>query len=425
MEGYYERRKAGQDRWIRKLSETVNEVSETPEYKGNAGENPIGMTEVPFFDVELVGVPALYYLGSQCFTENPNFAHLMANDDADKAKVMICGGKGGVGKTTSSSSLAVSMAAKGHNVALISTDPAHSLGDAVDMDLTGGNLQDCPLIGVPPGEGSLSVLEVDPSKSLSQFKGLVDKLIGGEKSGSEKGAGLRNTLKELGETFDTLPAGTDEVVALAKVINLVKKGDYDRIVIDTAPTGHTLRMLSTPSFLADLIERLLTISEKINSNAAVKMFVASQGYGEDVSEAAANAKSELLRFQLQMYDLEDMFADPYQTEFLIVTVPTELAVRESTRLLNDLTFDEDLPIRVRNVVVNQVLRDDGSDAKTYLSHVHHSQKASISDVKATASSLEKPPVVTLVPFLDTEPRGVYGLSILADELMREEQVLSK
>ncbi len=70
-------------------------------------------------------------------------------------KVVICGGKGGVGKTTTSAALAVSMAAKGHNVALISTDPAHSLGDAVDINLAGGKLIDCPLIGVPPTQGSL------------------------------------------------------------------------------------------------------------------------------------------------------------------------------------------------------------------------------------------------------------------------------
>jgi arsenite/tail-anchored protein-transporting ATPase len=286
------------------------------------------------------------------------------------------------------------------------------------MNLAGGNLMDCPLVGVPPGSGSLSVLEVDPSQSISQFKGVVDKLIGG--GDDESGSGVRNTLKELEEVFDTLPAGTDEVVALAKVINLVKKGGYDRIVIDTAPTGHTLRMLSTPGFLAELIERLLAIAEKVNSNAAVRMLVAGSAKSEELETAAVTAKSTLLSFQMQMYDLEDLFADPFQTEFIIVTVPTELAVRESTRLLNDLTFEApDMPIKVRNVVVNQVLKDDGSDAKTFLSHVHDGQMMSIDDLQAATSTMSSPARVTLVPYIDTEPRGVFGLNILANELLKE------
>lgn len=315
------------------------------------------------------------------------------------------------------------MAAQGHNVALISTDPAHSLGDAIEMNLAGGDLMDCPLVGVPPGEGSLSVLEVDPSKSLNQFKGVVDKLIGGgaEADPSSSSAGLRSTLKELEEVFDTLPAGTDEVVALGKVINLVKKGGFDRIVIDTAPTGHTLRMLSTPGFLAELIDRLLGIAEKVNSNAAVKMLIASSASSPEIETAAATAKSTLLSFQLQMYDLEDLFSDPYQTEFIIVTVPTELAVRESSRLLNDLTFEApDMPIKVRNVVANQVLKEDGSDAKAYLSHVAQGQRTSISDLKAAVGTMPNPPTITTVPYLDTEPRGVFGLNILAGELLKDD-----
>ena len=137
---------------------------------------------------------------------------------------------------TSSSSLAVTMAASGHKVAVISTDPAHSLGDALDVDLTGGNLVDIPLIGVPgaTGEGSLSALEIDPNSAIGQFKGLVDKLIGGGKDSEVMGEGseLKSTLQELESVFDTLPAGTDEVVALAKVVNLVKNGGFDRIVLE-------------------------------------------------------------------------------------------------------------------------------------------------------------------------------------------------
>ena len=113
------------------------------------------------------------------------------------------------------------MAAAGRNVALVSTDPAHSLGDIFDYDFSGGNLVDMPLIGVPYTDGALSVLEVDPSKSLSDFKELIDNFLGSKKNNDDNdssGGDFGKTLRELGDVFDTLPAGTDEVVALAKVV---------------------------------------------------------------------------------------------------------------------------------------------------------------------------------------------------------------
>lgn len=330
LQQYFERRKSGQNKWILNLQEAIDKVSSTSEYMDN-GDNigSIAMTKVPFFDVELVGVPALGYVGSQIYSSNPRFDHLFQINNRDSnsgPKVVICGGKGGVGKTTTSASLAVTLAAAGQKVALISTDPAHSLGDAVAMNLDGGSLQDCPLIGVPNcnGEGSLSVLEIDPTKSMSQFKGIVDQLVGGRTGEDDGDSGLTDTLRDMQEVFNTLPPGTDEVVALARIIKLVKEGNYDCVILDTAPTGHTLRMLSTPSFLVDLIDRLLNISDKINSNTAVKLFLAASGKSEDAARAVDTSKSSLLSFQFQMYDLEDMFSNADQTEFLIVTIPTEL-----------------------------------------------------------------------------------------------------
>jgi arsenite-transporting ATPase len=130
-----------------------------------------------------------------------------------------------------------------------------------------------------------------------------------------------------------------------------------------------------------------------------------------------------LKFQFQMYDLEDLFSNPDQTEFLIVTVPTELAVRESVRLLNDLTFDApDMPIKVRQIVVNQVLKDDESDIRTFLSHVSDGQSTSIQNLQQFLGTMTTTPRLTKVPYLDTEPRGVFGLKMLADELLREEEV---
>ena len=182
-----------------------------------------------------------------------------------------------------------------------------------------------------------------------------------------------------------------------------------------------MRMLSTPSFLADLIERLLNIASKINNNAAVKMFISGAAGSKDWEGAAAQARSTLLNFQFQMYDLEDLFSNAEQTEFLIVTVPTELAVRESMRLLNDLTFESpDLPIKVRNVIVNQVLGE--SNAQVFVDHVRTSQQKSISALEQIVESVPNKPILTRVPYLDTEPRGVFGLKVLADALLKKEEV---
>lgn len=185
--------------------------------------------------------------------------------------------------------------------------------------------------------------------------------------------------------------------------------------------GHTLRMLSTPSFLAELIEKLLKIANKINDNAAIRMFISGSTGSKDWESAAAQARSTLLNFQFKMYDLEDLFANAERTEFLVVTVPTELAVRESMRLLNDLTFESpDLPIKVRNVVVNQVLED--SSAQVYVDHVRVSQQKSISVLEQTVETAPYKTALTLVPYLDTEPRGVFGLKVLADALLNEQKV---
>lgn len=121
-----------------------------------------------------------------------------------------------------------------------------------------------------------------------------------------------------------------------------------------------------------------------------------------------------------MWDLEDLFSNPDQTEFLIVTVPTELAVRESVRLLNDLTFEApEMPIKVRNVVANQILKEDGSDTEMFLSRVHDGQSSSKQDLMTAIGKMAKPPIVTKVQYLDTEPRGVFGLRVLAEEMLTE------
>ena len=147
----------------------------------------------------------------------------------------------------------------------------------------------------------------------------------------------------------------------------------------------------------------------------------------DLDDAGETAKNALLKFQVSMYDLEDLFADPRSTEFLIVTIGTELAVRESVRLLNDLTFgDPDMPIRVRNVIVNQVLEKSDGEGKEeklrgFVTRLTKSQSSSIDEIRRVVDGMNDPPRVTEVSYLDMEPRGVFGLKALSEEYLSEDK----
>ena len=152
------------------------------------------------------------------------------------------------------------------------------------------------------------------------------------------------------------------------------------------------------------------------------MMISSAAGEADLENGAQSAQQALLSFQIQMYELEDLFSDQEKTEFLIVTIPTELAIRETVRLLNELTFEApDLPIKVRHVVANQVLKDDGADIGLFLNRISETQRTSIYQLRCFLEESDKIQL-TEVAYLDTEPRGVYGLKALSVELLHNEQL---
>lgn len=134
----------------------------------------------------------------------------------------------------------------------MSTDPAHSLSDSLAQDVGGGK----PVV-VEGTDGMLFGMEIDPDESKAEFaafaaqdqgKGVTDFM------GSMGLGGIVEQLQELklGELLDTPPPGLDEAIAIAKVVQFAKSDEYarfSRIVFDTAPTGHTLRLLALPDFL--------------------------------------------------------------------------------------------------------------------------------------------------------------------------------
>ncbi|XP_012064762.1 ATPase GET3B isoform X2 [Jatropha curcas] len=227
-------------------------------------------------------------------------------------KFYMLGGKGGVGKTSCAASLAVKFANNGHPTIVVSTDPAHSLSDSFAQDLTGGML--VPVEGV---DSPLFALEINPEKAREEFHTVNPKTMDGMGLGM-----LADQLGELklGELLDTFPPGLDEVIAISKVMQFVESQEYNkftRIVFDTAPTGHTLRLLSLPDFLDAFLGKMMKLKKKLASaTSALKSMFRKEEAQQDTED-----KLEVLRER--MAKVRDLFRDSDRTEFVIVTIPTD------------------------------------------------------------------------------------------------------
>ena len=190
---------------------------------------------------------------------------------------MICNCKiGGVGKTSSSSAIALSLADAGFRTLIVSTDPAHSLGDALDVNLSNGEIM--PIVT----ESKLWALEIDVEEALAEFK---------ESSKSLNVAELSNSLgvpkeiieslglEDLASIFTNPPPGIDEIVALTKIFQYSDETNpdgtarFDRIVIDTAPTGHTIRLLQLPNFLNSVTGKLIRFRTKLTGPFLLNLFI--------------------------------------------------------------------------------------------------------------------------------------------------------
>ncbi|KAJ6986857.1 ATPase ARSA1-like [Populus alba x Populus x berolinensis] len=273
-------------------------------------------------------------------------------------KYYMLGGKGGVGKTSCAASLAVKFANSGHPTLVVSTDPAHSLSDSFAQDLTGGTL-----VPVEGPECPLFALEINPDKSREEFRSATQKSGGTGVKDFMEGMGLGMLVEQLGELklgelLDTPPPGLDEAIAIAKVMQFLESPEYSmftRIVFDTAPTGHTLRLLSLPDFLDASIGKILKLRQKITSATSAIKSVFGQ---EQTSQQDAAYKLEQLRER--MIKVRELFRDTDATEFVIVTIPTVMAISESSRLRTSLK-KENVP--VKRLVVNQILPPSTTDCK--------------------------------------------------------------
>jgi len=253
--------------------------------------------------------------------------------DQATLKYLFVGGKGGVGKTTCSCSIAIQLAQRGRKVLLISTDPAHNLSDAFNQRL-----------GAHPvavnSVDRLFAMEVDPAQGLKETV-------------ASAAANAANAEGQLPEAFATIlqsmnmsMPGFDEVASLMQIMSFTERAEYDVLVFDTAPTGHTLRLLELPDNMLQMVDKIMSLDA--NMGGILTRLGNMMGGGENML-----GKVEAIKRQVEQ--LKKVFSDPDRTTFVCVCIAEFLSIYETERLIQDLTR---LDFDCRNIIVNQLVIPD-------------------------------------------------------------------
>ncbi|CDF39347.1 probable arsenite translocating ATPase [Chondrus crispus] len=315
-------------------------------------------------------------------------------------KYIIVGGKGGVGKTSMSAAVATAFADRGQTTLIVSTDPAHSLSDAFGQNMSGGD--PVPVMGID----NLYAQEVDPDSMKRTFK-MMEQMGGGDKALASMGMEDMG-LDDLNSLFDTIPPGFDEAVALVEIVKYIQ-GDaaysrFERIVFDTAPTGHTLRLLALPDFLNGFFGKIISMKSKLGN--VMKQFKGMFGGGDPDAELNASVE-DMEELKRSMGMVRDLFRDEIQTEFVVATIPNMMAIAESKRLVEELAKEK---IPVRHMFVNQVQPEN--DDCTFCAARFKEQAGNLRAIDRTFDGL----LIAKVQMFDKEIKGAAALRTMSGQL---------
>ncbi len=246
--------------------------------------------------------------------------------DSAPRRVLMFGGKGGVGKTTSSAATALHFARRGLRTLIISSDLTPSLSDIFETEIG-------PVERMIPGVENLYALEIDPDEVMRRWK---------EKFGPEVYAAA-SALVDLpyDEIVDyvAMAPGIQEEFILDYILERVRDHRYDLIVWDTAPAGDTLRLLGLPQRFLEHLRVAPKVYLEVRDT-----FKLSRTPFLEIIESWKQLSEQTIRF----------FTDPENVEFIMVTIPEALGVYQSRRVIRDLRRHG---LTVRYLIVNDVIRE--------------------------------------------------------------------
>lgn len=324
-----------------------------------------------------------------CFTF---FPHPYMSLSLFEKKFLFFGGKGGVGKTTMAAATAIRAADLGFRTLLVSTDPAHSVSDSLDQQIGGETYTEVHNVA------NLWAIELNTEEAMRTYSdmishqdpsGTISEFIGGDDPASLS------------------PPGADETVAFIQLLEFIQNPEYDIVVFDTAPTGHTLKLLQLPEMTQSWLYRLIKMRRRLGG--MLTGFKTLFGGGSAPDEQEAFEKLEELRDQVEIARVH--LANAKETEFVAVTIPTIMAIWETERLIRAL-FEVAFPIS--QIYINQI-QPENPDC-SYCRARHASQKENLLKIKELYSEFD----LIEIQMFEYEIRGTDRLRELSHLLYPEE-----
>ncbi|KAJ9659636.1 Golgi to ER traffic- protein [Neophaeococcomyces mojaviensis] len=311
--------------------------------------------------------------------------------DQKTLRWIFVGGKGGVGKTTTSCSLAIQMAKHRKSVLLISTDPAHNLSDAFSQKFG----KDARLI---EGFTNLSAMEIDPNGSIN------DLISAGGDEAQDAMAGLGGMGGMMQDLAFSIP-GVDEAMSFAEVLKQVKSLSYEVIIFDTAPTGHTLRFLQFPTVLEKALEKLSQLSTQFGPMVN-SMLGGRLPNGQSLDDITA--KMESLRATIA--EVNQQFKNADMTTFVCVCIAEFLSLYETERMIQELAG---YGIDTHCIVVNQLIFPKKDQNCPQCGARRAMQKKYLDQIEELYDEFN----VVKMPLLTEEVRGVERLRGFSEMLV--------
>lgn len=295
--------------------------------------------------------------------------------EGDALRLILFGGKGGVGKTTCASGAGLYLAKQRTDTLVISTDPAHSLSDSLGQEIGKETKR---------VRENLSALEISAEKALAEFK-------------IEYGNEVRKILdtatyldqEDIDSVFALPIPGIDEVMGFKTILDLIEEGKFKKYIVDTAPTGHALRLLTFPQLLDEWIKVLAKMRWKYRY--MVTSFAGK--YSPD------EADEFLMEMKKTVKRIEDLLRDEKRCEFIPVTIPETMAILETERLVDNLGKHG---MMVKQLVINNVLEARGCE---FCKQRGKEQEKYIKQIRKRFRHLR----VTIVPLQAREVKGLDAL----------------